>query len=231
MVNCCLISNLFDKDFLSCYYSVMKLEKHHINWIVFAAVVVACILLDQITKFCFEGMETSLIGNFLWITSTRNEGAAFSMLEGARWWFVAFSFVAMAVLLFVIFARKISEKPLFVVSIALVFGGIVGNLIDRIAFGYVRDFIDFRFSGFAIFNFADSVLCVGCALLVLFLILWNIEDIKKKKEAVKADTQTQSEALGTEMPAEEGERDKEVEGSVAEDNGEIATRADKDGGQ
>ena len=77
--------------------------------------------------------------------------------------------------------------PGFVVSLSLVAGGIVGNVIDRIAFSYVRDFIDFRFSGFAIFNFADSFLCVGCALLVLWMILWSVRDAKQKKLSQKGD--------------------------------------------
>lgn len=159
----------------------MKIKKHYINWIIFASIIAAGLVLDLVTKTCFEGMEKSLIGNFLWITSTHNQGAAFGMLEGARWWFIGLSIPALAAIFYIIFARKMSEKPLFIISISMITSGIIGNLVDRIFLGYVRDFIDFRFSGFAIFNFADSLLCIGCALLVLFLIIWSIQDYKQAK--------------------------------------------------
>lgn len=170
----------------------MKLNKTYVNWIVFAAVVLACIGIDQATKFGFEGMEKSLLGNFLWISSVHNQGAAFSMFEGARWVFVAIGLVAFVAILFVVFAKKVSQDHLFVISLALIGGGIVGNVVDRVAYGFVRDFIDFRFSGFAIFNFADSFLCVGCALLVLWVILASVRDYKKKK-AEKQSGSSQSE--------------------------------------
>ena len=165
----------------------MKTSKRVVNFCIFVVVVLATILVDQITKFCFEGMEQSLIGNFLWISAVHNTGAAFSMLEGARWIFVALGIVAFLAIGYVVIFKKFSQDYLFVVSLSLIAGGIVGNVVDRIAFAFVRDFIDFRFSGFAIFNFADSFLCIGCALLVLWIILWNVKDAKKKKEKDSAN--------------------------------------------
>ena len=169
----------------------MKMSKRVVNICIFAAVVVAAILIDQITKFCFEGIVQSLIGDFLWITSVHNTGAAFSMLEGARWWFVGIGLVCFVAIALLVAMKLVSTDKLFVVSLSLVAGGIVGNVIDRIAFSYVRDFIDFRFSGFAIFNFADSFLCVGCALLVLWMILLSVRDAKQKKLSQKGDAKNE----------------------------------------
>ena len=155
------------------------MKKHVLNWIVFAAVVAAAIVVDQVTKLCFEGWEKSLIGNFLWISSVHNEGAAFGMMAGARWWFVGLAVPVSAAILYVVFAKKVSNSCTFVVSLALILGGILGNLIDRIFFAYVRDFVDFRFSGFAIFNMADSFLCVGCAVLVVWLLVESFGGSKR----------------------------------------------------
>ena len=156
------------------------------NILIFSLIVILGACLDIVTKICFDGVEIKLIGNFLWICSVHNEGAAFSLLQGARWWFVAISFVALFFIFFIIFFNKISSKLLFIISLSFISAGIIGNLVDRIAYGYVRDFIDFRFSGFPIFNFADSLLCIGCALLILFIILDFVKDIKRKK-SIKHD--------------------------------------------
>jgi len=167
----------------------MKMKRRVVNICIFLSIVVTAILVDQITKFCFEGMEQSLLGNFLWISSVHNTGAAFSMFEGARWIFVAIGIVAFLAIVYVVLFKKLSQDYLFIVSLSMIAGGIVGNVIDRIAFAFVRDFIDFRFSGFAIFNFADSFLCVGCALLVLWVIIWNVKDSKKKRVGLKSETE------------------------------------------
>ena len=171
----------------------MKLKKRYLLWIVFAAVVAAAVAVDQATKFGLEGMEKSLIGNFLWITSVHNEGAAFSMFEGARWVFVGIGIASFIAILYVIFFdKKITKDYLSSVALGMIAGGIVGNVVDRIAYGAVRDFIDFRFSGFAIFNFADSFLCVGCGLLILWVILSSVKDYRNKKaESAKKPEKTE----------------------------------------
>ncbi len=174
---------LFLIDFLvvCCYYLVV-MKKFRLNLILFFLISALVICLDQTTKFCFEGVQKKLIGNFLWISSVHNDGAAFGTFSGARWWFVAFSFIAIAVLFYILFAKKISQSTTFVISLSLLFSGIVGNLIDRIYFGYVRDFIDFKFSNFAVFNFADSALTIGCCILVVFFIVLEIKDYRNKKK-------------------------------------------------
>lgn len=152
------------------------------NCVVFSAVMVGGLVLDLVTKHCFEGMSKSLLGDFLWINSVHNTGAAFSMLDGARWLFVVLGVVAVLLICLVVFSNMFEMNRLFVVSVCLMASGIVGNLVDRIAFGYVRDFIDFRSTGFAVFNFADSLLCIGCALAVLSIILFYASSKKKAAE-------------------------------------------------
>jgi signal peptidase II len=75
-----------------------------------------------------------------------------------------------------------SENRLYDVSLALILSGGIGNMIDRIFLGYVVDFIDCRFINFAVFNGADSFVCVGAGLLMLALILDLVKEFKNEKE-------------------------------------------------
>lgn len=125
----------------------------------FAFVVV---LLDQFFKFFFAGKTYSLFG-FNIISYTENTGAAFSVLEGYRWLFVAVALSSLVVIFCYVILIK-SSKLSFEVSLGLLIGGIFGNLVDRIFFGYVRDFINLDF--WPTFNLADAVMFLSLAYLV-----------------------------------------------------------------
>ena len=73
-----------------------------------------------------------------------------------------------------------ATSRLYEISLAMVISGGIGNMIDRVALGYVVDFIDFRLINFAVFNGADSFVCVGAGLLILALILEIFEETKSK---------------------------------------------------
>ncbi|MBU0547493.1 MAG: signal peptidase II [Candidatus Omnitrophica bacterium] len=130
------------------------------------AIVSSVIFLDQFSKFLairFLQLNTSvsLIKNFLYITLVHNRGAAFGILKNQLFLFVIISFF---VILFIFFNLKIKKNPfLFKVALSLILAGAIGNLIDRLRFGYVIDFLDFRF--WPVFNFADSALTIGVILL------------------------------------------------------------------
>src|SRR5690606_31993135 len=94
-----------------------------------------------------------------------NEGAAFSMLEGKRWFLIAVTTVAVLILLLYLIYDCDKLTVLMKTAIALLIGGAIGNMVDRLAIGAVRDFIEFIYFGldlpllgesFAIFNLADS---------------------------------------------------------------------------
>ncbi len=138
------------------------------------------IVLDQVSKFLVFGTPTrSIIGNFLWFESTLNTGAAFSILEGKSWILIAISSIASIFLLWAMFSRKHfcskPEKILF----GVIFSGTISNLIDRIFFKGVRDFISLRFIHFAIFNIADVAIVFGVIILAVYLI---VQSIKKEKK-------------------------------------------------
>jgi signal peptidase II len=138
-------------------------------------VALAVVLLDQIAKTVvsgsFELNETRTITPFFNLVRVHNTGAAFSFLAGAagwqRWFFIGLGAVA-AVFIVWMLARHGGQR-LFGWALALILGGAVGNVIDRVLHGHVVDFIQVHYGGayFPSFNVADSAITVGAALLIL----------------------------------------------------------------
>jgi signal peptidase II len=145
------------------------------------------IVLDQITKYAITqkfrlGETVPIISGFFNFTYIRNTGAAFGIFAQAHPSFrVPFFVVVPLVALFAIgyIFKKIAAKDLkLACALALVIGGAIGNLIDRVNLGFVVDFLDFHWSyqyHFPAFNVADSAICVGVAVLMLDLLLQNGE--------------------------------------------------------
>lgn len=143
------------------------------------------ILADQLTKswavkVLKDGSSIKVIGNFLRFTYAENRGAAFSILQNQRWFFIVVTIVMLIVLAYIFFRTKNINK-LSRLSIAMIAGGAIGNFIDRLMLGYVIDFIDVRFGSFynfPIFNIADSFVVCG-TILMIFLILFNKFETKE----------------------------------------------------
>lgn len=160
-------------------------KKRAVDYICYSAIIAIGILLDQLTKFLvvkFIPHESSvpLIRDILHLTHIRNRGAAFGMLDDKRWIFIILSTVAIiGISLYLYFGH--AQNKLYGVSLALIVSGGIGNMIDRIALGYVIDFIDFRAFDFWkwIFNGADSFVCIGAGLLILALILDIVKEYKE----------------------------------------------------
>lgn len=133
------------------------------------------ILIDQITKITITRMftygEEKPITGFFNLVLAYNKGAAFSFLAAQsgwqRWFFAGIAIVA--VLFIIHLLRKHAGQRMFCWALALIMGGALGNLIDRIAYGHVIDFLDFHWRGighFPAFNVADSAICVGAFLFI-----------------------------------------------------------------
>jgi signal peptidase II len=141
-------------------------------WLGLAAIV---ILIDQFTKTLIVGAFANggshTVNAFLNIVRVHNTGAAFSFLAGAagwqRWFFVV---LGVAAALFIVWMlRSHAGQKLFSWALALILGGAIGNVIDRLLHGYVVDFIQVHYANayFPSFNVADSAITVGAALLIL----------------------------------------------------------------
>ena len=132
------------------------------------------IVLDQISKLWilakFQYGDSLPLTSFFNLVYARNTGAAFSFLAGQGGW-QRFFFIGIALaasVLIVYLLRKHAQERGFCFALSLILGGALGNLIDRVRFGYVVDFLDFYAAGyhFPAFNVADSAITVGAALLI-----------------------------------------------------------------
>lgn len=150
----------------------------------------AVVLADFFTKAAVVahiplGESVNLIDGVFRFTYIQNRGAAFGMLSDARWVFLILSTVAIvAIVAFVAWKRP--KNKLMLMSLSLIVGGGIGNMIDRVRLGYVVDFLDFcAFPSLWkwIFNVADAAACIGAGLLFLYLILDTVKTSKEEKAA------------------------------------------------
>lgn len=168
-----------------------------IEYILYLAIIAVGIAIDQVSKFLVASymeirQSIPLIRNFLHITYTTNDGAAFGSMDGevGRIIFMAVSSVMIIVMTFYLFLGH-AENRLYGISVAMIISGGIGNMIDRLGLGFyvnpetglgeVIDFIDFCGIWNAIFNGADSFVCVGAGLLILALVLDIIKESKAQK--------------------------------------------------
>lgn len=142
-------------------------------WLGIASIV---ILLDQISKITMNKLfvygESQAYTSFFNLVLAYNKGAAFSFLDSASGWqryfFTAIGLIASIVITVLI--KKNANQRLFCWSLALILGGALGNVIDRIAYGHVIDFLDFHYKElyhFPAFNIADSAITLGAILFIL----------------------------------------------------------------
>ena len=160
--------------------------------ILWTIIIALSVILDQLTKIitikCLEvGESVVFIPGIINFTHIKNDGAAFGMLDDARWVFLVISAAAIIALPFLLYKyRKVHF--LFGFSLSLIIGGAIGNMIDRLFAegGYVTDFIELAFMEFAIFNAADIFVCVGAFLMFIYLAFLDKTifppDDKSKKE-------------------------------------------------
>jgi signal peptidase II len=146
------------------------------RWSLFGLIVVLGLLADQASKLYIHGSMTlyqsiPVLDGLFNITYLRNKGAAFSFLANASWripFFITVTLVAAVVILVAL--RKLREdQRLLQTALAMIFSGAIGNLIDRVRLGEVIDFLDVYWKCYhwPAFNVADSLICVGVALVAL----------------------------------------------------------------
>ena len=151
----------------------------------FAAGIVAA---DQITKYLTVANialyeDVPFIPGLLQLTYVQNTGAAFSSFEGQQWLFALIFLVLTGLLFWEYFKKPMGFTTFERWCIAAIYGGGLGNMIDRVRMGYVVDMIETTFMDFPVFNVADCFITCGCILLMVHLVLFNKEfwkDDKKK---------------------------------------------------
>lgn len=162
-----------------------------------AYIVITAVLtqLDQITKYVAESNlymknDIDIIKNVLTLTYLRNNGSAFGMFSGKINAFLVLTVIIVAVITYIVIRMPVTKRylPMYIVCTMLV-SGAIGNLIDRVRFGYVRDFIYFKLINFPVFNVADCYVTISVAtfiVLILFIYKENEFDfLSFKKKADK----------------------------------------------
>ena len=158
--------------------------KKFLKYIIFAAVIVA---LDQVTKYLtvanialYENIP--FIPGLLSLTYVRNTGAAWSSFRGQLWLFALVFVLFTALVVWEYFKKPLPFTVLERWLIAAIYGGGLGNMIDRIRLGYVIDMIKTDFIDFPVFNIADCFITCGTILLLMHLIFFNKAFWKEEKK-------------------------------------------------
>ncbi len=166
--------------------------------LVWILIIIGAVLLDQVSKILvaeFLSREESLViikGVFRF-TYVENRGAAFGMMDEHRWIFMVLSVVGIAAV-FVYLWKFRPQSKLACVALSFIVGGGIGNMIDRVRLGYVIDFIDFYpfpKLWMWVFNVADSFVCIGAGMLILYLLMDLIKDIKVSRAQKAAIGETE----------------------------------------
>ena len=130
------------------------------------------LIIDQITKriastYLKLNSSVIVINNFFKLTLCHNDGVAWGMLDNKRWLILIITMIAIVVIYF--FTRSFKKNMRNGIAFGLIYGGLFGNLIDRVGFGYVRDFLDFYIFkyDFPVFNVADMCIVIGVILLII----------------------------------------------------------------
>lgn len=143
------------------------------NMILYIVTFLIIVIGDQLSKMLVSsalilGQSETIIENFFYYTYSHNQGAAWGILSGHVSLFIIIAFIALGAMIYY-FSKTSKQEKLTRYGIVLVFAGAVGNIIDRIALGYVRDFIDFVIFGydFPVFNIADMAVVIGVGLIIV----------------------------------------------------------------
>lgn len=145
------------------------------------------LIVDQGTKWLvvkkmslYESI--TIIDQFFYLTSHRNRGAAFGILQNQRWLFIVITFVVIGIIVYYLWKLK-DKQPWLSMAFSLILGGSIGNLIDRIRTGEVVDFFHFQFGSYhyPIFNVADSAIVIGVVILMIITLFYSEKETESSE--------------------------------------------------
>lgn len=144
-------------------------------------VLLTLLILDQLSKYFIFNQpkdNVEIIKNFFYISKVENSGAAWGSFSGQMWLFYIVSVVALY-FLYKLYRKSSQKDNYYQFALILMISGTIGNLIDRVLFGYVRDFLNFFIFtyDYPVFNVADMALVVGVGLVILYLIKHPDEEL------------------------------------------------------
>lgn len=148
---------------------------------IYLGFIIAIVLFDQVTKYAVENYLAPIRELPLWngvfhLTYSRNTGAAFSILRNKQSLLIGITFIVMIFISFYLFKSIQTKEPWQLnLSLAMILGGGIGNLIDRVRLNYVIDFFDFTLINYPIFNIADCFIVVGTVILGYLLVFSDLK--------------------------------------------------------
>jgi len=154
---------------------------------IFVPIFAVLLVLDLVSKYLIninlaEGESASFLPGFIKLTNVHNNGAAWNSFAGNQVFLIIISCVFLLSFGY-FYYQEMKNGVLFHIASSLIVVGAFGNLIDRLAFGYVRDMLHFEFwLDFPVFNVADMCICIGVPLLILFYIIKIVKEKRKKNE-------------------------------------------------
>lgn len=162
----------------------MQQMKRRLLWLIPAVILIA---LDQWTKWLAKGLSKPLvlISGVLEFSYVENDGAAWSMLSGKQTFLIIITSCMLALVLLALLKGP-WKHPVVQISEMLLIAGGVGNLVDRIARGYVMDFIYVKAIDFPVFNVADCCVCIGACLLAVYVLFFSEKEDSRGDKAITA---------------------------------------------
>ena len=156
------------------------------SFFLYSLFVLAIVAADQITKYLVVAniplyTDVPLLPGVLGLTYVQNTGAAFSAFQGMQWLFAVIFLLFTAGVLWEYFKKPMGFSTFERWCIAAIYGGGLGNMIDRLRLGYVVDMLETQFMDFPVFNVADCFITCGCILLMIHLFLFNKAFWKENK--------------------------------------------------
>lgn len=140
----------------------------------FFVIAFVLVVLDMVSKFLTTTYlkplhSVEVIKNFFSLTYVENRGAAFGILQNARWVFIVATAIAIVAMIYYKFKYKPQGKVINT-SLCLILSGAVGNMIDRLRLGYVVDMLEVTFIDYPVFNVADCFVVIGAILLMIYIV-------------------------------------------------------------
>lgn len=167
----------------------MDKKRFYLRLLIKLILIIVLVAIDLLTKLYFEtyylngGEDFSLINGFVGIANVQNTGGAFGLLSSNTAMLVIFTVLFLCVF-GIIDAYTTTFNGFYFMGFTLIVGGALGNFIDRIFKGYVRDFIHLEFMEFPVFNFADIFLTVGVICYIIYIVFYEMLKPKQKKDAI-----------------------------------------------
>ncbi len=184
--------------------------------IMMALLAVDLLIKEFIYGHCKEKGDIVIIDGVIRFTAVENTGASFGIFGESTLALTIVSLICSVFLIFFIFYSYPRRNLWLRSSLVMISAGAIGNVIDRLAFGYVRDMVYFELIDFAVFNFADSCLTVGTVVLIIYIIFFYTKEEKEKEEKqAKKKASARIAALIEEaddtLPQERGEKDEKID--------------------